>query len=160
MYPIDSYYFYLFLREKIMTVAITFQYPKETQWQENYQILTEQIENLRAYLVLPLGTRVTDGTKIGTIIDKKISLTDHPEFVVLWSEKLTKIEEPRRLKLEPIINPTIGIGDMIIINSKHQTQAEESFEIKEFQGNGWVLTTTDQRFHSDYFYAFRMVNDR
>ena len=102
---------------------------------------------------------MTDGHKIGIIIDKKISLTGLPEFVVLWSEKLTQIEEPRRLKLEPVINPTIQIGDTIILNAKHQTQAGERFEIKQFQGNGWVLTTTEQQFHSNYFYTFTMVND-
>ena len=142
-----------------MTAASTFQDIKETPWQEKYQILTEQIENLRSYLLLAVGTRVTDGNKIGIIIDKKISLTDSPEFVVLWSEKLTQIEEPKRLKLEPVIDPTIQVGDTLILNSKHQTQAGERFEIKEFQGNGWVLTTTNQQFHSEYFYAFRMVND-
>ena len=142
-----------------MTAAIIIQDPKETQWQEKYQILTEQIENLRSYLVLAVGTRVTDGHKIGIIIDKKISLTGIPEFVVLWSEKLTQTEEPKRLKLEPVIDPTIQVGDTLILNSKHQTQAGERFEIKEFQGNGWVLTTTNQQFHSEYFYTFRMVND-
>ena len=142
-----------------MTAAITFQYAKETQWQDKYQILTEQIDNLRAYLVLALGTRVTDGNKIGRIIDKTISLTGIPEFVVLWSEKFTQTEEPRRLKLEPVIDLTIQTGDTIIINAKHQTQAGERFAIKEFQGDGWVLTTTDQQFHRDYFYAFTMVND-
>ena len=142
-----------------MTAAIIFQDTKETQWQEKYQILTEQIENLRSYLVLAVGTRVTDGHKIGIIIDKKISLTGLPEFVVLWSENLTQIEEPKRLKLEPVIDPIIQVGDTLILNSKHQTQAGERFEIKEFQGNGWVLTTTNQQFHSEYFYAFKMVND-
>ena len=141
-----------------MKTAISLKYPKETQWQENYAILTEQIDNLRSYLQLGVGTKVTDGKKIGIIIDKKISLTDIPEFIVLWSGKLTQIEEPRRLKLEPLMNPTIQIGDAIVLNAKHQTEAGERFEIKEFQGNGWVLTTTDQQFHSAYFYAFKMVS--
>ena len=141
-----------------MKTAISLKYPKETQWQENYAILTEQIDNLRSYLQLGVGTKVTDGKKIGIIIDKKISLTDIPEFIVLWSGKLTQIEEPRRLKLEPLMNPAIQIGDAIVLNAKHQTEAGERFEIKEFQGNGWVLTTTDQQFHSDYFYAFKMVS--
>ncbi|MEL4895563.1 hypothetical protein [Crocosphaera sp. Alani8] len=143
-----------------MTNTITFQYPKETPWQEKYQMLTEQIENLRCYLVLEVGTRVTDGNKIGIIIDKKISLTNSPELMVLWSEKSTRIEEPKRLKLEPFINPNIQIRDTLILNSKHQKQAGKRFEIKELQGNGWVLTTTDQQFHSDYFHAFKMVNDK
>ena len=56
------------------------------------------------------------------------------------------------------MNPTIQIGDAIVLNAKHQTEAGERFEIKEFQGNGWVLTTTDQQIHSDYFYAFKMVS--
>ena len=56
-----------------MKTAISLKYPKETQWQENYAILTEQIDNLRSYLQLGVGTKVTDGKKIGIIIDKKIN---------------------------------------------------------------------------------------
>ena len=46
-----------------MKTAISLKYPKETQWQENYAILTEQIDNLRSYLQLGVGTKVIDGKK-------------------------------------------------------------------------------------------------
>ncbi len=139
-----------------MTATIFIQQSTELKWKQKYQILAEQIENLRAYLQLENGINVTDGKKMGKILDKKISSTGVPEILVIWSENLTKLEEPKKLKLEPMIDLAIQAGDTIIINSQHQTQAGERFEIKELQGDGWILTTTNQQFHCEHFYAFTM----
>jgi hypothetical protein len=119
--------------------------------------LTLQIDNSKAYLSLSEGTKVTEGTKLGVITHLTLSPGGMPEVWVTWHNYLytsgcTNVpipEQPIRLKPEPFLEQ-LKVGDSITINSKHPEAAQKSFEIKEFRGDGWILTKNEKLFHHDF----------
>jgi hypothetical protein len=119
--------------------------------------LTLQIDNSKAYLSLSEGTKVTEGTKLGVITHLILSPGGMPEVWVTWHNYLytsgcTNVpipEQPIRLKPEPFLE-RLQVGDSITINDQHPEAAHQAFEIKEFRGDGWILTTTNQLFHHDF----------
>ncbi len=111
--------------------------------------LTRSIDNMRAYLALSVGTKVTEGTQLGVITHLTFSPGGMPVVWVSWYGAITVPEQPIRLKLEPLLEQ-LKVGDSITINDQHPEAAHQTFEIKEFRGDGWILTTTEQLFHHDF----------
>ncbi|MGH2415763.1 MAG: hypothetical protein ACRDEA_19145, partial [Microcystaceae cyanobacterium] len=111
--------------------------------------LQQQIANLQAFLTLEVGQQVTDGRQIGAIASLSLSPGGLPEAWVSWGGKVPIPEQPSRLKSEPLLEPDIKLGEAIAINLNHPEQAGKIFEIAEFRGDGWVLTTTGALFHHD-----------
>ncbi len=111
--------------------------------------LTLQIDNSKAYLSLSEGTKVTDGKSLGVITHLTLSPGGMPEAWVSWYDSLTIPEQPIRLKPEPFLEQ-LKVGDSITINDHHPEAAQKSFEIKEFRGDGWILTKNEKLFHHDF----------
>ena len=111
--------------------------------------LTRSIDNMRAYLALSVGTKVTEGTQLGVITHLTFSPGGMPVVWVSWYGAITVPEQPIRLKPEPLLEQ-LKVGDSITINDQDPEAAQKSFEIKDFRGDGWILTTTNQLFHHDF----------
>jgi hypothetical protein len=112
--------------------------------------IKSRIANLKAYLALEVGQRVTNGKQLGAITALALSPGGMPEAWVRWYGALETPVQPTRLKLEPFLQD-LRVDSEIIINSQHSEAAGETLSIKEFRGDGWVLTTTNQLFHCDFF---------
>ncbi len=119
--------------------------------------LTLQIDNSKAYLSLSEGNKVTDGKSLGVITHLTLSPGGMPTVWVSWFSHLytsgcTNVpipEEPIRLKHEPFLEQ-LKVGDSITINDQHPEAAQKTFEIKEFRGDGWILTKNEKLFHHDF----------
>ena len=121
---------------------------KKAQHKRKSEILhlTRSIDNMRAYLALSVGQKVTEGTQLGVITELTLSPGGMPTVWVSWYGTITIPEQPTRLKLEHFFEQ-LKVGDSITINSNHPEAAQKSFEIKEFRGDGWIMTKNEKLFH-------------
>ena len=140
------------LEQKLSTLTNSPQ-PKTKKAQEKRQAeileLTRSIDNFKAYLSLSIEQKVTDGNQLGIITDLTLSPGGLPEVWVSWYNHVPIPEQPIRLKPEPFFNQ-LKVGDSVTINDQHPESAQQTFEIKEFRGEGWILTTTNQLFHHNF----------
>ncbi|MGH2412924.1 MAG: hypothetical protein ACRDEA_04350, partial [Microcystaceae cyanobacterium] len=126
-------------------------YEDQQKFNKDCQHIQQKIENLQAFLSLEVGQQVTDGKLLGAIAFLSLSPGGLPEAWVSWYGKVPIPEQPSRLKLEPLLAPNLKVGEAIAINLNHSQQAGKIFEIAEFRGDGWVLTTTGSLFHCNSF---------
>ncbi len=140
------------LEQKLSTLTNSPQ-PKTKKAQEKRQAeileITRSIDNFKAYLSLSIEQKVTDGSQLGIITDLTLSPGGLPEVWVSWYNHVPIPEQPIRLKPEPFFNQ-LKVGDSVTINDQHPEAAQQTFEVKEFRGEGWILTTTNQLFHHDF----------
>ena len=137
--------------------------PKTKKAQQKRQAsildLTRSIDNFKAYLSLSIDQRVTDGTQLGLITDLTLSPGGMPEVWVSWYNHVSIPEQPIRLKPEPFFEQ-LKVGDSVTINDQHAEAAQQTFEIKEFRGEGWILTTTNQLFHHDFIEKMTNIEEK
>ncbi|MGK7881526.1 MAG: hypothetical protein AB4060_15735, partial [Crocosphaera sp.] len=139
--------------EKQLSTLTNSPQPKTKKAQEKRQTsildLTRSIDNFKAYLSLSIEQKVTDGNQLGIITDLSLSRGGLPEVWVSWYNHVPIPEQAIRLKPEPFFKQ-LKVGDSVTINSNHPESGQQTFEIKEFRGEGWIFTTTEQLFHHDF----------
>jgi hypothetical protein len=114
------------------------------------QYLTDLRDDLRAYLNLTVGQAVTDGKRLGVIAQLSLPSVGLPVVWVSWYASVPVPERPNRLKDEPFLCD-LKVGDTVAINGNHPEAAGKTFEVREFKGNGWILTTDNRLFHCEFF---------
>ncbi|MGK7881109.1 MAG: hypothetical protein AB4060_13545, partial [Crocosphaera sp.] len=148
------------LEQKLSTLTNSPQ-PKTKKAQEKRQaeILesTRSIDNFKAYLSLSIEQKVTDGNQLGIITDLTLSPGGLPEVWVSWYNHVPIPEQPIRLKPEPFFEQ-LKLGDSVTINDQHPEDAQQTFEVKEFRGEGWIFTTTEQLFHHDFIEESSLIS--
>jgi hypothetical protein len=125
--------------------------PKARKKRKAYlQNLTNFRDNLQVYSNLAEGQGVTDGKQLGVITQLSLSSGGLPVAWVSWYGSVPIPEQPNRLKDEPFLQ-NLKVGDTITINENHREAAGKTFEVKEFKGGGWILTTDNRLFHGEFF---------
>jgi hypothetical protein len=51
----------------------------------------------------------------------------------------------------------LKVGDTVTINGNHPEAAGKTFEVREFKGNGWILTTDNRLFHCEFFLSLGLT---
>lgn len=120
------------------------------------QYLSDLGDDLRAYLNLMAGQAVTDGKRLGVIAQLSLPSVGLPVVWVSWYASVPVPERPNRLKDEPFLCD-LKVGDTVTINGNHPEAAGKTFEVREFKGNGWILTTDNRLFHCEFFLSLSLT---
>ena len=120
------------------------------------QYLSDLGDDLRAYLNLMAGQAVTDGKRLGVIAQLSLPSVGLPVVWVSWYASVPVPERPNRLKDEPFLCD-LKVGDTVTINGNHPEAAGKTFEVREFKGNGWILTTDNRLFHCEFFLSLGLT---
>lgn len=136
--------------EKLQNITEFDNNSQKKKYKEVLIDLERKISQFEAFLQLYEGQPVTDGKQLGVITQLSLSPGGMPEVWVSWCGQVPSPEAPERLKPEPVLTE-LKVSDRIVINSSHPTEGDKTFEVKEFKGNGWILTTNDNLFHADFF---------
>lgn len=120
------------------------------------QYLSDLRDDLRAYLNLTVGQAVTDGKRLGVIAQLSLPSVGLPVVWVSWYASVPVPERPNRLKDEPFLCD-LKVGDTVTINGNHPEAAGKTFEVREFKGNGWILTTDNRLFHCEFFLSCDLI---
>ena len=114
---------------------------------DEIQELLGSINSLRAFFLFSKDMRVTDGNQLGIITD--LTFSGVPQVWVSWYGKVTIPEEPLRLKEESFFEQ-LKVGDSVTVIFDDSGEEKETYEIKEFMGDGWILSTSGQIFEHEF----------